>query len=316
MKIGLEYFAFDIDFFENDKIEFLGARYGLPGESIAVRLLCRIYRGKGYYCPWGPDEALLFAKRAGGGCDPALVGKVVAELVRRNFFDRKTYEKYGVLTSPEIQRRYIEATCKRNRVALRADLLLTDPGNRPNIVLTDASGGIIAENDARRPQSKAEESNVIPSVKTDGDEPPARDEKRNTGPAENEKGDAARESKPAGKPDTGTKEEKGCAEKEEKKGTVAAGRFFEVLTAEGTRRDAVCRRFGLDAALLGQQARRFCEKLESDGCLRKPRTDLIRHFNNWLNLELARTSVVREPPAPATAQARQIIYAIKMLDRR
>ena len=64
MKIGLDYFAFDVDFFDNDKVEFLGARFGLRGENIAIRLLCRIYRGKGYYCTWGTDEALLFAMPA------------------------------------------------------------------------------------------------------------------------------------------------------------------------------------------------------------------------------------------------------------
>ena len=32
MKIGLDYFAFDVDFFDNDKVEFLGARFGLRGE--------------------------------------------------------------------------------------------------------------------------------------------------------------------------------------------------------------------------------------------------------------------------------------------
>ena len=48
-KKGLDYFPFDTSFFENDKIQFVGALFGMKGENVVIRLLCRIY-SPGYRC--------------------------------------------------------------------------------------------------------------------------------------------------------------------------------------------------------------------------------------------------------------------------
>lgn len=116
-KTGLDYFPFDIDFFSDQKIEFLSAKYGIKGEIIAIKLLCKIYRD-GYYLNWGEDECLLFSKKAGDNISVELVDDVIKELLKRNFFDEKLYKKYQILTSKGIQERYLEATKRRKEVAL------------------------------------------------------------------------------------------------------------------------------------------------------------------------------------------------------
>ncbi len=128
LKSGLDYFSFDVDFFEDEKIEFISAKFGIKGEIIAVKLLCRIYRN-GYYIKWGKDESLLFAKRVGDGVTDALVSSVVSELIRRGFFDKTIFDRFQILTSRGIQKRYIEATKRRKDVDMKEDYYLLGDQN-------------------------------------------------------------------------------------------------------------------------------------------------------------------------------------------
>jgi hypothetical protein len=155
-KTGLEYFPLDVDFFEDEKIEFVAAKYGIKGENIAVKLLCRIYRN-GYYLDWGEDEALLFSKRSGDGITPELVMDVINELVKRRFFSEKHFKKYQILTSNGIQNRYLEATRRRKEVLMCKEYLIAD--------INGFNVNISALNDDISPQSKVKESKVKESNK-------------------------------------------------------------------------------------------------------------------------------------------------------
>jgi hypothetical protein len=112
IKEGLDYFPLNVNFFDDDKIAFVYARFQEKGESIALKLLCKIYSDKGYYYKWGEDEAMLFAKRVLG--DPSkhtLANDVVHELVKRDFFNKDIFNRFKILTSAGIQKRYIKI-CK------------------------------------------------------------------------------------------------------------------------------------------------------------------------------------------------------------
>lgn len=124
-KTGLDYFSFDVDFFNDEKIEFVSAKYGNIGELIVVKLLCRIYRN-GYFLKWGEDECLLFAKRAGDGISQERVDEVINELLERDFFCKKTFKNYQVLTSNGIQKRFLEATKRRKSVDVTKEYLIAD----------------------------------------------------------------------------------------------------------------------------------------------------------------------------------------------
>lgn len=165
-KTGLEYFPLDIDFFMDEKIQFVSARFGTKGEAIAVRLLCKIYR-QGYYTEWNDDMALLFAKSVGDGCRDSCVKDVVHELLKRGFFDRGIFERFSILTSRGIQRRYFEAVVRRKGVAYEEDYILVDVEKYDNIVKvaqnTDTKiedVDISSENVDILPQSRVEESKV------------------------------------------------------------------------------------------------------------------------------------------------------------
>jgi len=112
LKNGLTYFPLDVGFFDDDKIAFVNARFQEKGEMIALKLLCRIYKDTGYCYQWGEDEAILFAKRVlGDASKHTLVNDVVHELVKRDFFSKDIFDRFKILTSHGIQKRY-DKICK------------------------------------------------------------------------------------------------------------------------------------------------------------------------------------------------------------
>lgn len=160
-KQGLDYFAFDIDFFNDEKIEFVSARFGIKGEIIAIRLLCKIYRN-GYYTCWNEDESTLLAKRAGDGFSPSLVSEIVNELVKRGFFEQTLLNRFGILTSAGIQRRYVTATRERKGIEINGNYWLLElPKNASSSINKPINSISPAINSINRPinsQSKVKES--------------------------------------------------------------------------------------------------------------------------------------------------------------
>ena len=109
-KTGLDYFSFDVDFFEDEKITAISIEFGIAGEIIAIRLLCAIYRN-GYYAKWDTPLKMKIAKSS--GIKPEVIDEVVQKLVQWGFFDGSMFETYGILTSAGIQKRYLESTKRR-----------------------------------------------------------------------------------------------------------------------------------------------------------------------------------------------------------
>lgn len=156
---GIDYFSFNVDFFNDDKLQLIEAEFNIKGSYIAVRLLCKIYH-EGYYYQWGDDECLLFSKSIGNGIVPNTIKEVLAGLIRRSFFDKGVFEKFGILTSAGIQRRYFEAVKRRQNVEVRAELLLIDVSKYSNVDILNENVDIDNENEYIVEQSKVKESKV------------------------------------------------------------------------------------------------------------------------------------------------------------
>lgn len=125
---GLNYFPVDIRFFQCDKIAIIEAEYGLKALAIVFKLLCRIY-SEGFYMMWDERACKLFRLNACAECSAEELQAIVAALVKEGFFSAACFEKYGVLTSKGIQRRFFEAASRRKRMVIeRAELLLIEPG--------------------------------------------------------------------------------------------------------------------------------------------------------------------------------------------
>lgn len=100
---GLLYFPLDIDFFEDNKIRILKARYKSDGVQIYLFLLCEIYR-KGYYIKVDDDFEYIISDEL--GIDQNKVKQVLNFLLKRSLFDNTLFNSDKVLTSAGIQKRY------------------------------------------------------------------------------------------------------------------------------------------------------------------------------------------------------------------
>lgn len=111
-KKGFDYFPIEVDIFEDTKLQLLSSEFGVKGELIFIRLLCKIYGKNGYYYPWNEDEALLFAKSVGNGITGALVNEIVQGCIKRSLFNKRVFEASKILTGKGIQERYLKI-CKQ-----------------------------------------------------------------------------------------------------------------------------------------------------------------------------------------------------------
>lgn len=132
-KSGLDYFYLSCS--PNDRIQLIEAEFGITGFAIVVKLFTKIYEGCGYYCEWNDEVALLFSRKACGlSQGDHVVSEVVKAALKRNLFSSELFEKYGILTSPGIQKRFFEAAKRRTEVEVNEDYLLFDVGKMKNIV--------------------------------------------------------------------------------------------------------------------------------------------------------------------------------------
>lgn len=157
MKSGIDYFPLDVAL--DEKFELIEAEFGLTGFGVVVKLLQKIYGGQGYYVEWTNEVALLFAKRVGLG--GGVVSEIVEASVKRGIFDKTLYDKYHILTSKGIQKRYFEAVGRRKSVEVEgAYLLVNDADFLKNASTTVKNVDIFPKNADISQQSKVEESRV------------------------------------------------------------------------------------------------------------------------------------------------------------
>ena len=150
-KTGLDYFPFDVDFFNDEKIEAISGEFGIKGEIVAIKLLAAIYRN-GYFIEWSEMLQMKMLKTLPSISKDLLV-EIVQRLVRWNFFDEGLFNSDNVLTSRGIQRRYFEAM-KRNSLGDSLPFLLV------SVTETDVSVTKTRVSVTETPQSKGKESKV------------------------------------------------------------------------------------------------------------------------------------------------------------
>ncbi len=124
LKDGLDFMRIDVHMDGDDKIGLIEMDCGAVAFGVVVKLLMQIY-SIGYFYPWTEREEKLFCKRR--NVESRLCKEVVESALRWKFFDPNLYEKYGVLTSRGIQKRYFFAVKNRSSIETDKKLLLLDP---------------------------------------------------------------------------------------------------------------------------------------------------------------------------------------------
>ena len=157
IKSGLDFFPLDVCL--DKKFELIEAEYGLTGFGVIVHLLQEIYGKEGYYIEWTEEVALLFARRCGLG--GSVVSEIIEASIRRGMFDKEIYDKYHVLTSRGIQKRYFEAVSRRKVLEVDYNILLVNVAQIcPNADIRAKNVDIFSENVNISEQSKEEKSKV------------------------------------------------------------------------------------------------------------------------------------------------------------
>lgn len=113
-KIGIDYFSFDVDLFEDEKVLPISCEFGAKGECILIRVLCAIYRN-GYFAEC--SEAFKFKIANQIRVKEKLVNNVILCLVNYAFFDKELFAKYNIITSLKIQKIWL-----KNIISIPADL--------------------------------------------------------------------------------------------------------------------------------------------------------------------------------------------------
>lgn len=184
IKEGLDYF--ELDCHMDEKIRLIQAEYGLKGFAVVVLLLQEIYGEKGYYMTWDEDRSLLFMSENGAtGGDKNLINEIVQACIRRDFFSEKLYQKYHILTSSGIQKRYFNAVARRGKVEVKKEyLLISVDKNRVNVcnnsINVDNNSINVDKNSQSREEKKREEKSIkenttyslLPDGSTQPENPP------------------------------------------------------------------------------------------------------------------------------------------------
>lgn len=160
-KAGLDYF--ELDCHMEEKVRLIQAEFGLKGFAIVVKLYQKIYGELGYYCEWNEDSSLLFMSENGVSSreEKNLIREIVAACIRRGIFSESIFNRYGVLTSEGVQKRYLNAVSRRENVELKKEYLLFDvPENCKNVVINPINADRNGVNACRNPQSRVEKSRV------------------------------------------------------------------------------------------------------------------------------------------------------------
>ena len=150
-KVGLDYFSFDVDFFENKKVRKILRGCGPGSVTVLTCLLCNIYRFEGYYMKWDEDSPFDAADKI--GVSEGTVTEVVNKAIQVKFFSPTQFDQNKILTSWEIQNRYKSATANRSEVVFNENFIVLKDDNEIN----DGDNPVITPDNT---QSKVKDSKV------------------------------------------------------------------------------------------------------------------------------------------------------------
>jgi len=129
-KQGIDYFPLDCAL--DDKIEMYLIEQGAVGFAVLICLWQMIYSNEGYYIDDSDDLHLLVKRKIDVGVNE--VSDCINACLRRRIFSRDNHEKYNILTSKAIQKRYFDAAKKKKGVKVTVEYLLICVDSYQNLI--------------------------------------------------------------------------------------------------------------------------------------------------------------------------------------
>lgn len=157
-KKGLDYFPVDTNILQNKKVRRLKRRAGHVAFVLYLQILCDCYANS-YFVKWNDDYRLELSESIEIQEDE--IKKMVRLMVDLNLFDRAMFENNDVLTSVNIQNRYIAAKTQfltNNEIDMT--YLIVDFSSKPNVNGT-LQGTKSASGEGKSAQNKIEENKIL-----------------------------------------------------------------------------------------------------------------------------------------------------------
>lgn len=130
-KTGLSYYQAETDRFQDIKVKRLKKRYGCEGYAVYQYIQNEIYRVEGCYIRFTDDQ--LFDVSEYWGIEEQRVEKIIEYCTEVELFDTITWHTNHVLTSVDIQQRYLEI-CRRakKKIVLPEGIRLVEIQDAPS----------------------------------------------------------------------------------------------------------------------------------------------------------------------------------------
>jgi hypothetical protein len=120
-KSGLDYYPLDVNF--DKKYRLMRAKFGFAGVGFVDVIHREIYKNS-YYLEWDDDFVTLISHAFNS--NNADIEMYLQHTIEYLFFDKKIFDQYSILTSAEIQSRFIFASQKRTSINMYKQLMLVD----------------------------------------------------------------------------------------------------------------------------------------------------------------------------------------------
>ncbi len=117
---GVNYFPLDVHL--EDKVNLIEAEFGLVGFAVVIKLYQKIYGTNGYYTPWNNEVGLLLASKI--NLDIKRLNRIIEKCIERDIFSKDMYDKFSILTSKGIQKRFFTITKRRKESDINWDYIL------------------------------------------------------------------------------------------------------------------------------------------------------------------------------------------------
>lgn len=122
-KRGLDFFSHQTDASNDDKIQFIEAIYGIQGYAVYFKLLEKIYYN-GYFKIYKDRDIILFANAYKIEID--VCRNIINDCINENLFSKKLFDKYKILTSESIQKRFLVGAKRREKLIFVKEFILVN----------------------------------------------------------------------------------------------------------------------------------------------------------------------------------------------